>query len=195
MLRFITQKLTLFTALVAVLAAQAQTPQGEPSSKYYAMRVSADEKTGNKNWVETLGYALHAKAFQDDLARRYRIILLERPDNVAPNAFSSSMKKVERRITGIKSVQVYSSGKGLSILSGQIIVVFQDGTPAADAQAKLAQFGLKIVGAPTTLLPQQFVVESPEGTNAATLVTKLAKDPIVRFAEPDVLQISAAPAK
>jgi hypothetical protein len=177
-------------ALLAI-AGLLHAQEAQPSSKYYAMRVGGD----GTNWVEAIGSELHAKVFQDDMAKRYRIVLLERPESISPSVFNASIKKIERRYQGVTSVQVYASAKGLSIPTGQIIVVFKDGTSAADARDKLTGFGVKIVGEPTRLLPEQFVVEVKDGSNAAALAAKLAQDVKVRFAEPDFVQISMPPAK
>jgi hypothetical protein len=177
--------LPMLALLTGVLSGQPS----EPSSKYYALRAIGGEKGIVQ--PQRIAFALHARAFQDDMAKRYRIVLLERPDNIPPEIFRAHIKKFENSHPSMKNVEVYSSSKGLSIPTGQIIIAFKDGTSAAEAKDILAKANLKVVSEPTKLLPQQFVVEALDDADAAEVAKKLALDPQVNFTEPDLLLISA----
>jgi hypothetical protein len=175
------------------------TLRGQSDDAFLAIKVLAPkgEAVDVPRAEEALQRELHATIIQIAAARQAGIVVFRPPETTPAANFAQSLKAfADRHSRDFQMLTVEKSQSALRIPTGNVILQFKDDIGADEARAFLAEAGLRLVQQPTALRPTRFVVE-PEGSakqDPLALAKALAANPLILFAEADLLIVSPPPA-
>lgn len=177
----------LVFAILSVLHLAAQGDEGE----LFAVRV-----VGGPNEVSALSALLqrdlHVEVRQGAVGARLGILLFSPPGQRSRAAFVATLRHWLAAHPQVLELPVSRHEHGHTVPTGRIIVEFAPDVSAASARAALTGLALTVVQEPSWFRPTRFVVEPRDMSNPGIPLTAIKALPNVRFAEADVLTISAA---
>lgn len=181
-------------ALTVVFSASALLAQAALGPIFPVKVLTPNGKTPDMPAAEKLFRAeLHASVVPMDSAAEAGIVILKPPASVSASRFGTALDDFIKKTPGIfQQLLVRTASGELTIPTGRIVVQFEETVNDEQARLALSKFKLRIVQEPSKFRPTRYVVEAGSSdTDPIALAKKIAADPAVSFAEPDLLSISA----
>jgi hypothetical protein len=165
----------------------------------YAIKVI--QREGQPIPLESVARALRgelgAKLIPNVTGDRAGLIVFTPSTTMSQQTFVDRLRRIVRKHKDIMQLlPVLSKAGSYAVPTGKIIIEFNEEVTLARARSTLVSLDLKVVQEPTALRARRVVVEP--GRQAAdadpiSLAKKIAADPLVRFAEADLLNVFLAP--
>lgn len=184
-----------FSSAIVVLglyAFQVTTQVSKQVDDMFAVRVlpGYDREKVRDETARRLQDEFKIQLLANKIGDQIGLIIFKMPSGTTRQRFSKRLLKWLAKHKGIVVSPVIANTDGYSVPTGKIIVEFVEGSSLDDSRSALVKFRVKIIQEPTSFLPTQFVVENESGADPILLAKKIAALPKVRFAEPDLLEVS-----